>query len=83
MMTCETALRNERSVMTERVRAHVMIDGVVQGVYFRASTAKMAMSLKLDGWAIAWVRTGPPRAVVESAEIQFEEPRAEHGFRIL
>ncbi|TDB38128.1 MAG: acylphosphatase [Actinobacteria bacterium] len=91
--------------MSERVRAHLMIAGVVQGVYFRASTARMAMGLNVDGWvrnlpdgrveatfegpagavtqAIAWARTGPPRAVVESAEIEFEEPHAERGFRIL
>ncbi len=91
--------------MTERVRAHVVVQGVVQGVFFRASTAKMASGLRLQGWvrnlddgrveatfegpagavaeAIAWIRVGPPRATVGDAEIQFEEPRGETGFRVL
>ncbi len=91
--------------MTERVRAHVIVAGVVQGVYFRAATARMAARLTLDGWvlnlpdgrveatfegpagdvaeAIDWMRNGPSRAVVDSADIEFEDPRNERGFRIL
>jgi len=32
------------------VRAHVIISGRVQGVYFRGTAKKMAESLGLDGW---------------------------------
>ncbi len=91
--------------MAERVRAHVVVSGVVQGVYFRAGTARMAIELGVDGWvrnlddgrvealfegpaglvaeAVAWVRHGPPRAVVEDVEIDFSEPGSSRGFRIL
>jgi acylphosphatase len=90
--------------MTERTRVHVTVSGVVQGVYFRASTARMAIDLDVDGWvrnlpdgsveaifegpadavgaAVEWVRHGPPRAVVESAEVSTEDPLGEIGFRI-
>lgn len=33
-----------------RVRRHVRIMGLVQGVYFRASVAERARGLGLDGW---------------------------------
>lgn len=32
------------------VRAHVLISGKVQGVWFRASTKQVAESLGLSGW---------------------------------
>jgi acylphosphatase len=36
--------------MPDRVRARVIVAGVVQGVFFRASTQDTAVSLGLDGW---------------------------------
>lgn len=36
--------------MTGRVRAHVWVSGVVQGVFFRGNTAAQARALDLDGW---------------------------------
>ncbi|MFQ5951277.1 MAG: acylphosphatase [Candidatus Geothermarchaeales archaeon] len=36
------------SVMT--ARAHVFIEGVVQGVFFRANTERKALRLGLKGW---------------------------------
>ncbi|MDD3081422.1 MAG: acylphosphatase [Desulfobacterales bacterium] len=37
--------------MKKRVRAHVIIHGRVQGVFFRAETRKMADALGIRGWA--------------------------------
>lgn len=34
----------------EKGRVHLIIDGYVQGVFFRASTRDMALSLGLKGW---------------------------------
>jgi len=90
--------------MTGRTRAHVWVSGVVQGVFFRGTTAETARALRLDGWvrnlpdgrveavfegdaaavaaAIAWVRQGPPRAVVEHVETAFEPVGEEFGFRV-
>jgi acylphosphatase len=34
----------------DRVRAHVIVRGVVQGVWFRASTEREAQLLGLAGW---------------------------------
>jgi len=36
--------------MTEKVRAHVFVIGLVQGVSFRANTKERAYSLGLRGW---------------------------------
>lgn len=36
--------------MSELVRTRVVIDGVVQGVWFRASTQREANALGLAGW---------------------------------
>ncbi len=33
------------------VRSHVWVSGIVQGVYFRASTAEAARTLGVSGWA--------------------------------
>ncbi|MFO7984797.1 MAG: acylphosphatase [Desulfatiglandaceae bacterium] len=35
---------------TNKSRAHVMISGRVQGVFFRAETRETAQSLDLSGW---------------------------------
>lgn len=48
------------------VRAHVRIRGLVQGVYFRASTAETARSLGVTGWV---------RNTAEGVEAVFEGPR--------
>ncbi|HIE23896.1 MAG TPA: acylphosphatase [Candidatus Korarchaeota archaeon] len=36
--------------MGEKVRAHVYISGIVQGVFFRANTKKVADRLGVKGW---------------------------------
>lgn len=52
---------------TDTVRAHALIRGRVQGVYFRASTAQEARSLGVRGWV---------RNVGDDVEAVFEGPRA-------
>ncbi|MDI6901897.1 MAG: acylphosphatase [Anaerosomatales bacterium] len=91
--------------MSEQItRRRVSVSGVVQGVFFRASTRDMAVRLGLAGWvrnttdggveavfegepdaveqAVAWMRHGPERAVVERIDVSAEEPQGGHGFRI-
>lgn len=41
---------SEGSPSGDRVRAHVVVHGIVQGVYFRSSTKRQADALGLDGW---------------------------------
>jgi acylphosphatase len=36
--------------MGETTRAHLYVSGIVQGVFFRAHTTKVARSLGLNGW---------------------------------
>lgn len=48
------------------VRAHLRIHGLVQGVYFRASTAEAARALGLAGWV---------RNTAEGVEAVLEGPR--------
>jgi acylphosphatase len=89
-------------VAIEQVR--VIVDGRVQGVYFRDSTRREALALGLAGWvrnlpdgrveavfegdslavaqAVAWSRTGPPRAMVTSVEEFAENPEGLLGFEI-
>jgi len=38
--------------MTDRVRAHVLVSGRVQGVYYRASTRDAAEERGVDGWVL-------------------------------
>jgi len=83
----------------KKVRAHVLIKGRVQGVFFRAETCSQAYSLGLTGWVrnrwggsveavfegedqkvrkmIAWCYKGPPAAVVEDVEVEWEEYKGE------
>lgn len=55
--------------MADRARATVSVSGVVQGVFFRADTMRMAVSLGLAGW----VRNMPDGTV----QAAFEGERAD------
>ena len=39
-----------RDRKSENLRAHVIIQGLVQGVFFRASTKEMALQIGVGGW---------------------------------
>ncbi|MBI5344172.1 MAG: acylphosphatase [Deltaproteobacteria bacterium] len=45
--------------MPKMVRAHIIIEGVVQGVFFRANTADIASTNSVTGW----VRNNPDGSV--------------------
>ena len=53
--------------MPDTARAHVIVSGIVQGVFFRASTYEEAVRLGVAGW----VRNLPDGSV----EAVFEGPR--------
>ncbi|MCK5237462.1 MAG: acylphosphatase [Deltaproteobacteria bacterium] len=54
-----------------QVRAHVIIEGVVQGVFFRATTAEEAERLTLSGW-VRNLSNGNVEAVFEGDEDMVE-----------
>lgn len=56
-----------------KVRAHVVFEGLVQGVFFRANTRKCAESLGLTGW----VRNRPDGSV--EAVFEGEEEKVAQG----
>jgi len=36
--------------MAEKIKAHILVSGIVQGVFFRAETQRKARQLGLTGW---------------------------------
>ncbi|MCE5203913.1 MAG: acylphosphatase [Coriobacteriales bacterium] len=58
--------------MIKRARAHVWVTGKVQGVFFRASTARQAASLHLDGW-VRNLPDGQVEAVFEGDKHMIEQ----------
>lgn len=61
-----------QSASVDRIRAHVLVSGRVQGVGYRASTWDMAQLLKLNGW-VRNRRDGRVEAVFEGSKAQVEE----------
>jgi acylphosphatase len=55
-----------------KIRAHVLISGLVQGVWFRASTKEKADQLKLAGW-VRNTSQGDVEAVFEGEEHVVDE----------
>lgn len=88
----------------ETVRVHVWVSGIVQGVFYRASTVEQARAAGVAGWVrnlpdgrveavlegrpeavervLAWMRVGPPRAVVEGVEVMHEPPEGLSRFTV-
>ena len=72
--------------MTENImRIHVIIRGRVQGVWFRASTERMAVGLGLSGWvrnqadgSVEAVFEGPPYAVDAALAWAHDGPEHAH-----
>jgi len=56
----------------EFARAHIFISGIVQGVFFRASTADKAQELELTGW-VKNLPDGRVEAVIEGPKDKIEE----------
>ena len=57
--------------MSDKTAARVKVSGLVQGVFFRATTRDVASSLKLSGW----VRNMPDGSVELHAEGEIEKVR--------
>lgn len=55
-----------------RVRAHVFVEGMVQGVFFRATTHDMAATMGLAGW-VRNCRDGRVEAIFEGNRSDVEE----------
>ena len=54
-----------------KVRAHIFVIGLVQGVFFRQKTKQMAESLKVGGW-VRNLDDGRVEAVFEGEEIDVQ-----------
>lgn len=70
--------------MSEKVRARALVTGVVQGVYFRATTMQTAVRLGLSGWVrnladgrVEAAFEGPGDVVAEALEwVRLGPPRS-------
>lgn len=54
------------------IRAHMLIEGRVQGVGYRANTRRMANKLNLRGW-VRNLRNGDVEIIVEGPEIEVQK----------
>lgn len=57
--------------MEEKVRAHVVISGIVQGVFFRVETQQAAQKCGVNGW-VRNRRDGTVEAVIEGERSRVE-----------
>ncbi len=55
-----------------KARAHILVTGRVQGVFFRDHTQKWASSLNLTGW-VRNIRNGQVEALAEGDKEKIEE----------
>jgi acylphosphatase len=54
------------------VRAHILVEGRVQGVFYRSWTARQAQGLGLSGW-VKNLTDGRVEAVIEGPKSKVEE----------
>ncbi|HEY7627206.1 MAG TPA: acylphosphatase [Ilumatobacteraceae bacterium] len=86
------------------IRVRAVVEGRVQGVWYRESCRREAVAESVAGWVrnnedgsveavlegeahavarvLAWMRTGPPSAIVTNVRVTEEEPRHEQGFKV-
>ncbi|MFZ0242491.1 MAG: acylphosphatase [Desulfobacterales bacterium] len=57
--------------MEEKARAHIVISGIVQGVFFRVETQQAAQRLDVSGW-VRNKRDGTVEAVIEGERQKVE-----------
>lgn len=65
-------MKSVKGGKTENLRAHVVIHGLVQGVYFRTSTRDEAVRLEVRGW-VRNLPDGTVEALFEGGKKQVEE----------
>jgi acylphosphatase len=58
--------------MTEKVRAHIIISGIVQGVFFRVETQRAAQRYGVNGW-VRNKSDGTVEAVIEGQRHKVDE----------
>jgi acylphosphatase len=58
--------------MKPAVRVHLLISGIVQGVFFRANTERVARSLGLTGW-VRNLADGRVEVIAEGQHDRIEE----------
>jgi len=58
--------------MEEKIRAHIIVSGRVQGVYFREQTRKGAKKLSVSGW-IKNLEDGRVEAIFEGEKEKVEK----------
>lgn len=86
------------------IRVRVVVEGRVQGVFYRQGCQRAATSNGVAGWVrnnrdgtveaalegepgavnqvVAWMRIGPPQALVTRVVTTVEEPTGERWFRV-
>jgi len=58
--------------MAEKIKAHILVSGIVQGVFFRAETQRKARQLGLTGW-VKNLDDGRVEAVFEGEKNKVEQ----------
>lgn len=58
--------------MSEKARAHLIVKGLVQGVFYRATTQETAQSIGITGW-VRNLANGDVEVVAEGEKEQIEK----------